>query len=48
MKQEIRLPIIALTAAVLMEEREQCYAAGRDNFLSKPVSKREIERVLDS
>jgi CheY-like chemotaxis protein len=39
-------PIIALTAAVLEEERQQCYAAGMDDFLSKPVSQEDLERTL--
>ncbi|HEY1950297.1 MAG TPA: MHYT domain-containing protein [Bryobacteraceae bacterium] len=39
-------PIIALTAAVLEEERQQCYTAGMDDFLSKPVSREDLERTL--
>jgi len=42
-----RTPIIALTAGVLKEERDQCYASGMDDFLGKPISAKELERALD-
>jgi CheY-like chemotaxis protein len=31
------IPIIALTANVMQEDKEQCYASGMDAFLSKPI-----------
>jgi two-component system sensor histidine kinase/response regulator len=42
-----RTPVIALTAGVLQEERDRCYAAGMDDFLSKPVSKKDLEVALE-
>ena len=41
-----RTPIIALSAAVLEEERRQCYEAGMDDFLSKPISQADLKRTL--
>ena len=41
-----RIPIIALTAAAMQEERENCLAAGMDDFVPKPIMPRVLADVL--
>jgi hypothetical protein len=44
--QGARLPIIALTAAVMTEDRESCRQAGMVGFVPKPVDLQELSDVL--
>ena len=41
------LPIVALTAAVLPEERARCLEIGMNDFLAKPVKLAELQRALE-
>ncbi|HEY3743449.1 MAG TPA: response regulator [Bryobacteraceae bacterium] len=41
-----RVPIIAITANVLDKDRTLCFAAGMDDFLSKPLRLRQLQEAV--
>jgi CheY-like chemotaxis protein/anti-sigma regulatory factor (Ser/Thr protein kinase) len=41
-----RTPIIAVTASIAKEQQDGCFAAGMDDFISKPVDPQELRNVV--
>jgi PAS domain S-box-containing protein len=42
-----RLPIVAMTASALDEDRQRCFDAGMDEFIAKPITKDIVGEALD-
>jgi CheY-like chemotaxis protein len=41
-----RTPIVALSAGATVEEQQQCFDAGMDGFLAKPIMPAELSATL--
>jgi signal transduction histidine kinase/CheY-like chemotaxis protein len=46
-RNDPRTTIVALSASVLPEERARCVEVGMDDYVAKPFSHRDLERVLE-
>lgn len=45
-KKGITIPIIALTAYAMVGDRERCIETGCDEYISKPIDREELDRIL--
>jgi signal transduction histidine kinase/DNA-binding response OmpR family regulator len=41
-------PVVAMTALAMSGDKERCFTAGMDGYLSKPIRPQELDQVLDS
>ncbi len=42
-----RMPVVAMTANAMSGDREQCIAAGMDDYIAKPFNPQELLRILE-
>jgi CheY-like chemotaxis protein len=40
-------PIIALTAGILIDEKEKCLRCGMNDYISKPIKQSDLQKVLE-
>jgi two-component system, sensor histidine kinase and response regulator len=46
--RNLRIPIIAMTAQTMKGDRDNCFAAGMDGFVSKPIRLQELWAALST
>jgi signal transduction histidine kinase/CheY-like chemotaxis protein len=42
----IQIPIVAITAGIMIDEKENCFESGMNDYLSKPITVSDLEKVV--
>lgn len=45
-EKNVPIPIIALTAGIFVEEKEQCLKSGMDDYITKPIIISDLEKIM--
>tara|TARA_R110000851_G_scaffold93688_1_gene204074 strand:- start:39 stop:1772 length:1734 start_codon:yes stop_codon:yes gene_type:complete len=43
---EVEIPIVAITAGIMIDEKEKCFESGMNDYLQKPITVSDLEKVL--
>ena len=43
---KVEIPIVAITAGIMIDEKEKCFESGMNDYLQKPIMVSDLEKVL--
>jgi signal transduction histidine kinase len=46
LSEGVEIPIVAITAGIIIDEKEKCFESGMNDYLTKPITVSDLEKVL--